>query len=274
MTVLPIPAGVVLTPPVRSAGAKVVWTVLGLVVAIGLTGAVVFGTVIDTAYQKVPVRQHLFTSALSAVSVRVGTGSVTIEPATGSRTVVTTWGTRGLSWPTDRERVSGRSLVVSSTCGSFSINNCTRNYVIHIQPEVSVTIDSGQGTIVVDAVRGPLTLNSGDGNVSVRDGDGVVRATTGQGNISLSGQRADTVDVGSGQGDGDLGLAAAPARVTASSSQGNVTVQLPRGSVSYRVHASTDQGVVSNTVAQNPASHRDVRATSDQGDVTVRYRGR
>ena len=67
-------------------------------------------------------------------------------------------------------------------------------------------------------------------------------------------------------------LTVPPNRVSASSGQGDVTVELPRGPNFYQVQATSGQGNVSNTVGDDPASVRVVRATSGQGDVTVRYR--
>jgi hypothetical protein len=269
------PSGSLPTPPVRSGRARVAWTVAGLVVAAALTAVTVLSTVADTADQKIPLRQRDFTSALSSVSLRVASGTVTVERGSGPRTVVRTWGTRGLSFPTDQERVAGRSLVIRSTCGTFNFsNNCSRNYVVHVGPAVSVTVDSGEGDIVVGAMSGPLTLYTGEGDVTVRNGDGLLRATTGEGDISVTGAHSDQVEAKSGEGDVAVGLATVPARVMVTSSEGDVTVELPRGPASYRVHVNSGEGQVSNTVKDNPASRRQVSATSGEGDVSVRYRSR
>jgi hypothetical protein len=263
------------TAPRRSAGARTSWTVAGLILAAALVVTTVLSTVTDVAYQKLVPRQRAFTAALTAVSIHVASGSVTIHRTAGTRTVVATSGSRGLQEPTDFERVTGGNLAIRSDCGSVVLsNNCTRNYVVHVSPDVSVTIDTGQGNVVVSAMHGPLTLHTGQGDVSVRGVVGTLRATTGQGNISGTDLRPHSVDVQSGQGDVDLAFVLAPTKVVASSSQGNVTVVLPRGAPSYQVHASSGQGVVSNTVAENAVSSRQIRVTSGQGDVTVRYRAR
>jgi hypothetical protein len=261
--------------PRRSGGARTGWTLAGLILAAALVVTAVLSTVTNVAYQKLVPRQRAFTGALAAVSIHVASGSVTVDRTAAPRTVVASSGSRGLQEPTDVERVTGGSLVIRSDCGSVVLsNNCHRNYVVRVSPDVAVTIDTGQGNVVVSAMRGPLALHTGEGDVSVRGDVGTLSATTGQGNVSGADLRAPSVDVQSGQGDVDLGFALPPTRVVASSSQGNVSVVLPRGAASYQVHASSGQGAVSNTVAENSVSRRQIRVDSSQGDVTVRYRPR
>jgi hypothetical protein len=261
--------------PERSAGARRSWTLAGLILAVALVVTAVLSTVTNVAYERLVPRHRSFTGALTAVSIHVASGSVTVDRTAGPLTDVATTGSRGLQEPTDFERVSGGSLVIRSDCGSVVLsNNCHRNYVVHVSPDVAVTIDSGQGDVVVSAMRGPLALHTGQGDVSVRGDVGTLRASTDQGNVSGADLHARSVNVQSGQGDVDLGFALAPARVVATSSQGDVSVVVPRGGGSYQVHASSGQGVVSNTVAENSVSHRQIRVASSQGDVTVRYRAR
>jgi hypothetical protein len=82
---------------------------------------------------------------------------------------------------------------------------------------------------------------------------------------------AASVTVHSDQGDVAVEVTTPPKRLTASSGQGNVTVELPRGPISYQVYTSSNQGNVSDGVNISPASRRVVSASSEQGDVTVGY---
>src|SRR6185437_8975392 len=148
--------------------------------------------------------------------------------------------------------------------------NCTRNYVVQVDPSVSLAITTGQGDVTVDALAGPLVLNTGEGAVTLRRASGTVRATTGEGDISATDLRAPSADVRSGEGDIDLAYAGVPQRIVASSSQGDITVGVPRGT-SYRIDAGSGQGHVSTRVAQNFGSTHVVRASSGEGDITIRY---
>jgi hypothetical protein len=257
--------------PERTHGARAAWMWGGLVFAIVFIAAIVANMVSDIAYQTIPARERVFSASVHAVKVDIGSGSVTIERGTGSASVVDSSGTRGLSFPTDMERVAGSTLVIRSHCGSALVNNyCNRNYIVKVDRAVSVAIVTGQGDVSVNAIDGPLTLNTGEGAVTVRHASGTLQAFTGQGDISATDLRAPAASVRSGEGDIDLGFTHAPRRTVASSSQGDVTVQLPRG-LSYQVDASSGEGNVSKSVAENPVSHRLVRVSSGEGDVTVRY---
>lgn len=75
----------------------------------------------------------------------------------------------------------------------------------------------------------------------------------------------------SGEGDVDLDFTKFPERVTGSSAEGNVIVDLPRGPETYQVRASSGEGSVTNGVAEDSLSPRVVIATSSEGDVSVSY---
>jgi hypothetical protein len=236
---------------------------------IGVGVASLVGSV---SYLALPARHRVFAAPLRAVTVRVDIGSVTIERATGAGTVVDTTGARGLTTPSDHEHVSGATLVISSTCGETFFNNrCRRNYVVHAAPTVSVTVTSGEGNVETDHIDGALDLHSGQGDVTVRGATGSLRATSSQGGVEAHDLRSPTVVAQSDQGAVGLGFLAPPRRATASSAQGSVVVVLPRGPSSYQVRVDSGEGAVTNSVNTNPTSARVIRASSDQGDVTVRY---
>ena len=95
--------------------------------------------------------------------------------------------------------------------------------------------------------------------------------TSGEGNISAVGLHARQLDADTSEGDVDLGFAIPPGRVTASSAEGSITIELPRGPASYQVLAGTAEGNVSTTVNEDSTSQRVIRARSAEGDVTVAY---
>ena len=57
---------------------------------------------------------------ISQVTVEVSSGDITVEPGTGTETMVTTSGVHGLTYPTDEEHVVGHTLVIRSSCGTRS----------------------------------------------------------------------------------------------------------------------------------------------------------
>ncbi len=261
------------TLPPRSGAGRVVWTWVGLILAAGIVLSLALSTVGSLADQAIPSRQRVFTTPVQAVTVEVGRGSVTVERSAGPDTVVETSGTRGLTSPSDLERVSGRTLTIRSSCGwTFSNNRCSRDYVLKVPPSATLHINTGQGNVGVVGVDGALAVNSGEGDVTVRDGTGPLRATSGQGSVSADGLRSQDVYAESGQGDVDLGFLAPPRRVAANSGQGSVSIELPKGPDTYQIHDSSSEGTTTSTVNESSSSPRIIHATSGQGDVTVRYR--
>ena len=259
-------------PGVGSPRARALWTWAGLVLAALIVAALGVSSVGNLSYQLIPSRHRLFTARLALVNLKVARGDVTVESSSEPRTIVTTSGARGLTSPSDEERVSGDSLVIRSSCGQTFFNNrCDRNYVLRLPPTVSLNISTGEGNISVTGVEGEITLHSGEGDLEVQGGEANLRMTSGEGNISAVGLHARQLDADTSEGDVDLGFAIPPGRVTASSAEGSITIELPRGPASYQVLAGTAEGNVSTTVNEDSTSQRVIRARSAEGDVTVAY---
>lgn len=261
-------------PPERSPGARIAWTVVGLVLVVALVPAIALSMIGQASYQPLSPVQRVFTAPVTAVTLQVSSGDLTIERAKGTDTVVSTSGVHGLTYPTDVERVEGHTLVIRSSCGTTIFNDrCTRSYVVHVQSDVAVSATSGQGGVTVSGTNKSISAHSDQGDVTIAGGSGTVQASSGQGGVTITRSSATSVSATSGQGDVVLSFTSSPSRVTASSGQGDVIVELPKGPNSYQVHPSSGQGNVSNDVNDDPASDRVINATSGQGDVTIRYVG-
>jgi hypothetical protein len=258
--------------PTRSPRARIAWTLGGLLLAVAIVPALALSIVGSTAYQRLNSGERLFTSPVTAVTVEVSSGDITIEHGDGGNTRVETSGVHGLTYPTDNEHVVGHTLVIRSSCGATLFNDrCSRSYVLHVPSGVAVTADSSQGNVDVSD-GGRVSAHSDEGDVTITRGSGTLQASSGQGDVTISRSTARSVSAHSGQGDVVVDLVASPKRLIASSGQGNVAVELPTGPNSYQVHANSGQGNVSDNVDNNPASNRVVEASSGQGDVTVGYR--
>jgi hypothetical protein len=259
-------------PPTRSPRARIGWTLAGLLLAIAIVPALTLSIVGSTAYQGLNSRERVFATPLSAVTVDVGNGNITVEHSAGRNTLVDTSGVHGLTYPTDDEHIIGHTLVIRSSCGAIFFNDrCSRSYVLHLPSGVAVNADSSQGNVDVND-GGRVSAHSDEGDVTITGGSGYLQASSGQGNVTISRSTARSASVHSGQGDVVVEFVTSPKRLIASSGQGDVTIELPMGPNSYQVQANSGQGVVSDHVDNNPASDRVVTASSGQGDVTVGYR--
>ena len=263
------------TPPARSARARILWTLVGLVLVAAIVPALALSMIGSTAYKQLSSHQRVFLTPITEVTVEVSSGDITVEPGTGTETMVTTSGVHGLTYPTDEEQLVGHTLVIRSNCGTRIFNDrCNRNYVVHLPSEAAVTASSGEGDVKVTDMGRAVSAHSDQGDVTIAGGSGTVQASSGQGDVTVSRSYASSVSVQSGQGDATVDLLSSPKRVSATSGQGDVTVELPKGPNSYQVKASSGEGSVSNNVDNNPASDRVINASSGQGDVTVSYRSR
>lgn len=258
-------------PPTRSPRSRLAWTLVGLLLAAAIVPAVALSIIGSTAYQRLASRERVFTTPVTAVSIQVSSGDITIGRRTDANTVVATSGVHGLTYPSDDEHVVGHTLVIRSSCGAMIFNDrCSRSYVVSLPSGVAVTADSSQGNVNVTGADRTVSAHSGQGDVTITRGSGSLLASSGQGDVSIIRSAATTVSVHSGQGDVAVDLISPPKRLTASSGQGDVTIELPKGS-NYNVQANSGQGDVSDTVDNNPASDRVVNVSSGQGDVTVGY---
>ncbi len=257
--------------PVRSARARTAWTSTGVILAILLIVALALSTVQDIAYVAIPPSQRTFTQTLSAIDIHLYNGSVTIEHAHGRDTVVENSGSRGFAKPTDVERVVGHTLSITSTCAFHFVNFCTRNYVVHVPNSVLITVVTGQGNVTVARINGSVSIDTGQGDVTVLGARGSAKVTTGQGSVTMRDIAAPHVNASSGQGDLAIDLVTPPTSLTASTAQGGIDIEVPRGSDSYRVRETSAQGSVNDYVNESPTSLRVIHASSGQGDVTVRY---
>jgi hypothetical protein len=127
--------------------------------------------------------------------------------------------------------------------------------------------------VEVSNVHGFLDLESDGGSVEVRGGESdSVRLDSGGGSIEVTGLSAASIEANADGGGVLLDLAGAPISVIASSNGGDVEIVLPDTTDAYRVDVTSNGGSTSADVRTDPASDRTITASSNGGDVVVRYR--
>ena len=259
------------TAPLRSPRIKKLWKITGCVLTIILLAGIVESLVSSVAYVKIPTTQRTFASDISTLDVNVASGSVTIVRSDSSSTVVDSSGERGFVSPTNSEHVRHNTLSIRSICHGFFDNYCSRHFTIHVPSSVDMTINTGQGDILISGVKGAMKLTTGQGDVDITSSPLSLRVTTGQGNINAGDLSSASVFAHTGQGNIVLNFTRPPASMTALTGQGDITVSLPRGPSSYRLDTRTDQGSVVKDIPENSESHRIIQASSEQGNIVIRY---
>jgi DUF4097 and DUF4098 domain-containing protein YvlB len=100
---------------------------------------------------------------------------------------------------------------------------------IHVPRDADLDIDTGDGGVRVEEVRGTMQVRTRDGDIRVRDVEGRLHADTGDGNLRVSG-RFDLVNLRTGDGDIDADVTASSAPQPGWSlrtGDGNLRLSLP-----------------------------------------------
>ncbi len=231
------------------------WVVSGAALAVLSAGWGGLYTLGLTAHRTSVVETRYDASAVRALSVDGDAGSIHVVPATGPTIRVRVRIDEGLRRPEVTQALVGGTLTLRSRCRAISLPWCSASYEVEVPPSVSATLRSETGDIVVQGIDGPLDVRTDVGDVRVDGGrPPEVRATTNTGDVFLR-------------------LDGEPRQVILRSDIGDLLVELPDGPRAYAVALSTDIGDVVNTVHVDTASSSTIHATTDTGDVTVRYHG-
>jgi DUF4097 and DUF4098 domain-containing protein YvlB len=118
---------------------------------------------------------------------------------------------------------------------------------VHVQAvDGSVDIDTGDGSITLEGAKGDIRLHTGDGRIEARNLDGRVDANSGDGHIKIDG-RLDALDVKTG--DGSIDARVEPGSKLSSgwsirTGDGSVDLVLP-ADLQTNIDASTNNGHIS-----------------------------
>jgi DUF4097 and DUF4098 domain-containing protein YvlB len=134
-----------------------------------------------------------------------------------------------------------------------------------------VTARTGNGTVKVSGVTAATTLTTADGTLAVTGPAGPLHLTNLDGATRVTGATSPRVSIANVNGPVDLGFAGPPRAVSAQSSNGPVTVSLPKLPVPYRVAARSTSGRATTSVRTSAGSTRHITATTANGAVIVRY---
>jgi len=134
-----------------------------------------------------------------------------------------------------------------------------------------VTLDTGGGDVTISGDGGNTDLSTGGGNVTAGDLGGILKFTTAGGDITGNGLFAPDVTLQTGGGNVTLVFTKVPARVNITSSGGDVTVLLPRGSTRYLITDDPAGGNVSAPVptTTSPTAANQVSVSSGGGNIQI-----
>lgn len=180
-------------------------------------------------------------------------------------------------------------VVVRTRCPLGIGPVCKVDATVHVPQGTPVT-GGGAASIRVTDTRGPVDVSTDNGSVKVAGADGPVRVRTDNGRIEVfdsiadldlrtdngridvDGVIASTAATSTSNGRIRLAFSNAPGSISATSSNGRVSIVLPGDAPPYAVSASTSVGSVDLAIRTDPAADRTITAATSNGAISVTYR--
>ncbi len=248
------------------------WRILGslAVGAMLLYGA--YQVVVSLAHERYTFDQSFDAAGIARIEVHNGAaGAIRIVGADTDTITVTGRVDDGLRRTGHTERVEGDGLVLDSSCPQFGSNFCSVRYTIEAPRDLDIVATTDHSRITISDIDGDVDADSDNGRIELARIGGTIRADGDNGSLDLVELTADDVEATTDNGGVHAQFDRAPRSVVVDSDNGSVEVVLPDDGEVYRLDTDTDNGAVSTQVNSSPSSRRTIEATSDNGDVTIRY---
>jgi Putative adhesin len=147
--------------------------------------------------------------------------------------------------------------------------NCGLNATLDVPSHTAVDLNTGGGNMQVSGIQGNVTLDSSGGNLAASDLGGILTFTTSGGDVDGSGLFSRHVSTGSGGGNVTLVFTSVPDYVKVSSSGGDITIVVPRGSASYAIKSHAGGGDFGALVPKNEAARHIIQVDSGGGNISI-----
>ena len=174
--------------------------------------------------------------------------STQVEPSFDGQVHVTVDGTYGAQRPDVKVSTVGKVLVVHTTC-----------------PDSHCQVDL---TVEVPAATAALKAKVDGSSLNVAGVSAPLTADVTEGSVDMARVRSPQISVTASQGSISLFFDVAPEQVSASSTDGSITVQLPR-TTAYSIDSVASQGSTDVSVPTDPTATHRLRLRSSYGSITV-----
>ncbi|MFF8918594.1 DUF4097 family beta strand repeat-containing protein [Streptomyces sp. NPDC015032] len=219
-----------------------------------------------------PAEHKSFALRGKTLTIHSGDSSLELAPADVQKVEVTRrvdgWVALG-NGPEPEWEMRDDTLRLEVKCRAL-VSDCAAQHQVKVPRGVAVVVEGDDGKVVASGFHSALTLHADNGRVIVRDSSGPLGLESDNGDIFTEGVSAKSVSARSDNGRIRLGFASVPDLVDTVSDNGEITIELPAGSVKYAVDAVAEEGRVSVDAPRSDDSGHVVKARSDNGQVTVR----
>jgi Toastrack DUF4097 len=207
---------------------------------------------------------------LDRLLVANDSGSVTIVGTDTDEISVDAEISDGLRETGFRREVVGSTLEIHGTCPLIGSMWCRVTLRIEVPLSLSLDINVDNDRVDIGNVDGDVRVDADNGAVELSDVSGRVDVHSDNGRVSGSDLSGSVAGVESDNGRVELEFTSPPDSVTVESDNGGVDIAVPDVEGGYNVSTESDNGSIDVTVNDNPNSPRTVRASSDNGSITVR----
>ncbi|MFF9347354.1 DUF4097 family beta strand repeat-containing protein [Streptomyces sp. NPDC014734] len=240
------------------------------------SGAVILGAVLtgcgSTDPGDAPAEHKSFALSGRTLTVESGNTALEIEPADVRKVEVTRrvdgWVVAG-NGPDPQWGMEDGTLTLKVKCRAL-ISDCAARHQVKVPRGVAVVIKNGNGKVTASGFDTSLTLNNRNGGVTVRNSSGKLALETHNGAITAEGISAKSVSARSENGSMRLDFSSVPDLVETRAHNGSTVIGLPNGSTTYAVSAAARNGHVSVEAPRSDDSPHVVKASSNNGRITVR----
>ena len=244
----------------------------GSLAAVGLLGMGTVQAVAQLAHEEETIVRRLDGADVRTVDIDNGAGSVRVVGTPGDEVTIRARVSHGLRSTGHDERLEGDRLVLDASCPLFASNFCSVSYTVEVPQGVSVRIHA-EASIRVADIAGDVVADTSNGRIQADRIGGDVRLDSANGRVVGTDLESATAHAASDNGAVELEFLEPPRTVVADSDNGSVEVVLPDTPDDYILDTSSDNGGLFRMPRRrrDPDSERTVTASSDNGDVTVRY---
>ncbi|WP_448316238.1 DUF4097 family beta strand repeat-containing protein [Streptomyces sp. CO7] len=214
-----------------------------------------------------------FAATAGPLTIDTDNGDLAVRPADVEKIEVTRWfaGRALIGDPEATWEMDGDRLELRTDCGLLA-GNCSARYEVLVPRDTRLTVTGDNGDIKAEGFGTALRIETDNGDVEVAGSTGPLTLEGDNGDLRATGLTSSQVTVVSDNGDVQLVFDAAPRRTNASSSNGDVTLEVPEGTA-YRVDAEADNGDVTTRLATDPEGAHRLDVRSDNGDIVLRTAG-
>ncbi len=160
-------------------------------------------------------------------------------------------------------------LLVTSSCSFSPGTGCRGHVKIVVPDDMTVTVSTSDGELVVSDISGDVTADTSDGDLRAQSLSGRIALTTSDGDIDATGLESPEVTTSASDGHTRLSFDEPPTSVTAESSDGDVEIAVPDDRSDYFVTTDTADGETSVSVPTDQRSERHIDVSTSDGSIRI-----